>query len=115
MFEFPFSIALEDDTTLLLEDGTTNTPNSSTEGKPFFESGASYATSSFDDKAIPNDLYANNVGIETVADGILDFSPFGGLQNTAGSGKNGDVLLTTTGHSSGDTYLIILHCTKDYE
>ena len=74
MFEFPFSIALEDDTTLLLEDGTTNTPNSSTEGKPFFESGASYATSSFDDKEIPNDLYANNVGIETVADGILDFS-----------------------------------------
>ena len=74
MYEFPFSIALEDDTTLLLEDGTTNTPNSSTEGKPFFESGASYATSSFDDKEIPNDLYANNVGIETVADGILDFS-----------------------------------------
>ena len=74
MFQFPYSIALEDDTTLLLEDGTTNTPNSSTEGKPFFESGASYATSSFDDKEIPNDLYANNVGIETVADGILDFS-----------------------------------------
>jgi hypothetical protein len=49
------------------------------------------------------------------ADGILDFSPFGGLQNTAGSGKNGDIVLTTTGHSSGDTYLIILHCIKDYE
>jgi len=74
MYEFPFSIALEDDTTLLLEDGTTNTPNSSTEGKPFFESGASYATTSFDDKEISNDLYANNVGIETVADDILDFS-----------------------------------------
>ena len=74
MYEFPFSIALEDDTTLLLEDGTTNTPNSSTEGKPFFESGASYATTSFDDKEISNALYANNVGIETVADDILDFS-----------------------------------------
>jgi len=75
MYEYPFSIALEDDTTLLLEDGTTNTPNSSTEGKPFFESGASYATTSVgDDKEIPNDAYANNVGIETVADGILDFS-----------------------------------------
>ena len=49
------------------------------------------------------------------ADGILDFGPFGGLQNTAGSGKNGDLLLTTTGHSSGDTYLIVLHCIKDYE
>jgi len=74
MYEYPYSIALEDDTTLLLEDETTNTPNSSTEGKLFFESGASYATTSFDDKVIPNDSYANNVGIETVADGILDFS-----------------------------------------
>ena len=48
------------------------------------------------------------------ADGILDFSPFGGLQNTAGAGKTGDILLTTTGHSAGDTYLIVLHCIKDY-
>ena len=74
MYEYPYSIALEDDTTLLLEDETTNTPNSSTEGKLFFESGASYATTSFDDKVIPNDSYANNVGIENVADGILEFS-----------------------------------------
>ena len=75
MYEYPFSIALEDDTTLLLEDETTNTPNSSTEGKLFFESGASYATTSVgDDKEIPNDAYANNVGIETVADSILDFT-----------------------------------------
>jgi len=74
MYEHPFSIALEDDTTLLLDDGTTNTPNSSTEGKPFFESGASYATTSFDDKEISTDSYANNVGIETVADSILDFT-----------------------------------------
>jgi len=74
MYEYPYSIALEDDTTLLLEDETTNTPNSSTEGKLFFESGASYATTSFDDKVISNDAYANNVGIETVADSILDFT-----------------------------------------
>jgi len=74
MYEYPFSIALEDGTTLLLEDETTNTPNSSTEGKLFFESGASYATTSFDDKVISTDAYANNVGIETVADDILDFT-----------------------------------------
>ena len=75
MYEYPFSIALEDDTTLLLEDETTNTPNSSTEGKLFFESGASYATTSVgDDKEISTDAYANNVGIETVADSILDFT-----------------------------------------
>ena len=59
---------------ILQEDGTTNTPNSSTEGKLFFESGASYATTSFDDKVISTDSYANNVGIETVADSILDFT-----------------------------------------
>ena len=74
MYEYPFSIALEDGTTLLLDDGTTNTPNSSTEGKLFFESGASYATTSFDDKVISTDAFANNVGIETVADDILDFT-----------------------------------------
>jgi len=74
MYEYPFSIALEDGTTLLLEDETTNTPNSSTEGKLFFESGASYATTSFDDKVISTDAFANNVGIETVADSILDFT-----------------------------------------
>ena len=49
------------------------------------------------------------------ADGVLDFSPFGGLQNTSGSGKNGDINLTTTGHSSGDTNLIVLHCIKSYD
>ena len=48
-------------------------------------------------------------------DGVLDFSPFGGLRNTSGSGKNGDINLTTTGHSSGDTYLIVLHCIKSYD
>ncbi len=74
MYEYPFSIALEDGTTLLLDDGTTNTPNSSTEGKPYFESSASYATTSFDDKVISTDAFANNVGIETVADDILDFT-----------------------------------------
>jgi len=74
IYESPFSIALEDGTTLLLDDGTTNTPNSSTEGKPYFESSASYATTSFDDKVISTDAFANNVGIETVADDILDFT-----------------------------------------
>lgn len=48
------------------------------------------------------------------ADGVLDFSPFGGLQNTSGSGKTGDINLTTTGASSGDSYMIVLHCIKSY-
>lgn len=49
------------------------------------------------------------------ADGILDFSDFGGLQNTSGSGKTGDINLTTTGASSGDSYMITLHCIKSYD
>ena len=48
------------------------------------------------------------------ADGVLDFSPFGGLQNTSGSCKTGDINLTTTGASSGDSYMIVLHCIKSY-
>lgn len=46
---------------------------------------------------------------------FLDYSSFGGLQNTAGSGKTGDIQLTTFGHSAGDTYTIVLHCIKDYD
>ena len=44
--------------------------------------------------------------------GDIDFSSFGGLQNNAGSGKTGDVLFTTVGHSNTDTYNIILDMTK---
>ena len=43
-----------------------------------------------------------------------DFTGFGGIQNTAGTGKTGDIKLTTTGHSSGDSYVIVLTLIKDY-
>ena len=84
IYESPFSIALEDGTTLLLDDGTTNTPNSSTEGKPYFESSASYSISSFDAQASVADTAASatNVEIEEAADAIIDFTegnPFGSL------------------------------------
>lgn len=36
------------------------------------------------------------------------FDSFGGLKNTAGTGKTGDILLTTTGLASGDSVTIIL-------
>ena len=36
------------------------------------------------------------------------------LTNNAGSGKNGDILFTTKGHSSGDTYSITLEMVKVY-
>tara|TARA_R100001443_G_scaffold113151_1_gene127499 strand:- start:49 stop:456 length:408 start_codon:yes stop_codon:yes gene_type:complete len=48
------------------------------------------------------------------SNGHMDFKDFGGLPNNAGSGKNGDILLTTKGHSSGDTYSIVLEMVKVY-
>ena len=43
-----------------------------------------------------------------------DFTEFGGIVNTAGTGKTGDIKLTTTGHSSGDSYVIVLTLIKNY-
>ena len=48
------------------------------------------------------------------SNGHMDFKDFGGLPNNAGSGKTGDVLFTTKGHSSGDTYSIVLEMVKVY-
>ena len=44
--------------------------------------------------------------------GFLDFSSFGGLQNNAGAGKDGDILLTTRGHTNLDTYTVVLEVSK---
>ena len=45
-----------------------------------------------------------------------DFTGFGGIQNTAAaSGKTGDIKLTTTGHASGDSYVIVLTLIKSYD
>jgi len=84
MYEYPYSIALEDDTTLLLEDGSLITPNSSTEGNTIFESSASYSISSFDAQTSAADTAATtgNAEIEAAADAIIDFTegnPFGSL------------------------------------
>ena len=46
--------------------------------------------------------------------GHHDYSEFGGLKNNAGSGKTGDIEFTTVGHSSADTYTIILKMRKTY-
>ena len=45
----------------------------------------------------------------------VDFSYMGGLQNTAAaSGKTGDIALTTTGHSAGDSYVIVITVIKEF-
>ena len=46
--------------------------------------------------------------------GSHDYSIFGGLTNNAGSGKTGDINFTTVGHTSADTYTIILYMRKEY-
>ena len=48
------------------------------------------------------------------SNGHMDFKDFGGLPNNAGSGKTGDILITTKGHSSGDTYSIVIEMIKVY-
>ena len=48
------------------------------------------------------------------SNGHIEFKEFGGIPNNAGSGKTGDVLFTTKGHSSGDTYSIVLEMVKVY-
>ena len=48
------------------------------------------------------------------SNGHMDFSEFGGIKNTSGSGKTGDINLTTIGAANLDTYVIILDLLKHY-
>lgn len=56
------------------------------------------------------DVRAFIIGQDT--SGEFDFRPFGGLKNNAGTGKTGDINFTTHGHTSGDSYSIILYMSK---
>lgn len=40
--------------------------------------------------------------------GVLDWTAYGGLTDPASSGATGDILLTTNGATSGDTYTITI-------
>ena len=42
---------------------------------------------------------------------VLEFEA-GGLQNPKSSGYTGDIQFTTVGHTSGDTYSVVLHMIK---
>lgn len=48
------------------------------------------------------------VNIPATMNMAADYSCIGGLKNYAGSGKTGDIVLTTTGLSSGDLITIML-------
>jgi len=46
--------------------------------------------------------------------GHMDFRSFGGLKNTLASGYDGDIDLTTSGHTNLDHYTIVLQLRKSY-
>lgn len=50
--------------------------------------------------------------VDLAGDGTFDFTTFGGLPNNGGTGVTGDINLTTTGHTSGDSYTIVLEMVK---
>ena len=62
------------------------------------------------------DATTNVLAIPLPADSTGDeyYDLFTGIPNNAGSGVTGDIDLTTVGHSSGDTYSIILVLNKNY-
>ena len=59
-----------------------------------------------------SDLFCIELGENQSGD--QDYTKFGGLTNNAGSGKTGDLKFTTVGHSSGDTYTVILYLRKNF-
>ena len=54
------------------------------------------------------------IGLSPDSNGMHDYTSFSGIPNNAGSGKTGDVMFTTIGASSGDTYTVILELLKSY-
>jgi hypothetical protein len=63
------------------------------------------------------DATTDVIAVELPADysDTLDYSDINGLPNVAASGGNtGDIQLTTVGHSSGDTYSVVIYCLKQY-
>ena len=46
--------------------------------------------------------------------GHHDYTVFGGFPNNSGSGKTGDLLFTTVGHTAADTYTVVLYLRKVY-
>mgnify|MGYP003651194592 FL=1 len=54
------------------------------------------------------------IGLSEDSNGYHDYSDFSGIPNNAGSGVTGDLDFTTVGHTSGDTYMIVLEMIKSY-
>ena len=54
------------------------------------------------------------IGVSEDSNGYHDYSNFSGIPNNAGSGVTGDLDFTTVGHTSGDTYMVVLELIKSY-
>ena len=54
------------------------------------------------------------IGLPANSTGDEYYDNFTAIPNNAGSGKTGDIDFTTTGHSSGDSYMVILELIKKY-
>ena len=59
-------------------------------------------------------VLGTSLGVGTNVSGHMDFRSFGGLKNNAGSGINGDIDLTTHGHTAHDHYTVVLQLRKSY-
>ena len=59
-----------------------------------------------------SDVFAIELGENQ--SGYHDYSSFGGIANNSGGGKTGDIMFTTVGQSSADSYTIILQVRKEY-
>jgi hypothetical protein len=58
------------------------------------------------------DADADVTCVDLQGDGCLDATGYGGLINSGGTGVTGDIRFTTIGHTSGDSYSIILEMSK---
>jgi hypothetical protein len=56
------------------------------------------------------DHTTDDTALQISGAGEMDFTPWGMHKDPRTAGGTGDLLLTTTGHSSGDTYTILLAC-----
>ena len=54
------------------------------------------------------------IGVSEDSNGYHDYSNFSGIPNNAGAGITGDLDFTTVGHTSGDTYMVVLELIKSY-
>ena len=59
-------------------------------------------------------VLGTSLGVGTNVSGHMDFRSFGGLKNNAGSGIDGNIDLTTHGHTAHDHYTVVLQLRKSY-